>query len=185
MPKPSSTRPSSWGETSTSPSPPRRDDPVAEAESVGLFERHGEDAAVAEADHLGADGPAGPRCGSRRNRPWRRPARAIRRSGRPVRRFRLPCAPVQCGSGRRCNGSGQFRLRGSCCRSVSRLASRSVRPRLISSSWASTEASIMPSAERMIRVPGAQSGSGIDLDARGVTAGQRPKRPRRRIADAP
>src|SRR5690349_3756634 len=35
------------------------EDRVAETKSVGLLERHRENAAVAEADHLNADGPAG------------------------------------------------------------------------------------------------------------------------------
>ena len=40
-------------------SPPRRDNGVAEAEAVGFLERHGKHAAVAKADHLGANRLAG------------------------------------------------------------------------------------------------------------------------------
>ncbi len=38
-----------------------RSDRVAQLQAVDLLQRHGEDAAVAEADHLGADGPSGGR----------------------------------------------------------------------------------------------------------------------------
>ncbi len=144
-PKPSSTRPSRCGETFTSPFPPRRQDPIAKTEAAGLFERHGEDAAIAKPDHLGADGAAAAGADL---------AEVADGRGRPARFHDQPdqfddlafgTHRLHAVAGLRRNSSDQFRQLALIADQPP--ASRSARPRLISSSCVSTEASMMPSAE--------------------------------------
>ena len=58
LPKPSITRPSRPGPTSTRASSTARRHGIAQLQAVDFLQRHGEHAPVAEADHLGANAPA-------------------------------------------------------------------------------------------------------------------------------
>ena len=162
-PNPSSTRPSSRGPDRDPRVLAARHDRIAELQAVGLLERHGQHAAVAEADHLRADAAPGAGADFAEVADGRgRPARFDQQSDH----LRDLPGPANGGTLSRAARYGSIEIASL----MLPLRRRSARPRSISRSWVSTEASRLPRAVSKITAPGSRGGSGGDFHRAGRQA---------------